>query len=308
MPRLAAPLREAQRRREKRAAGLVSDIRLSGINDLLIRLDDLIIAFIDHPSFKGLAFLLRRSAADFETALEATISGYSSVAFDAMRDVLEIEYLLRDFALDPANITNWLDADQKTLKKYFSPVKVRERLKTAGIGNFGENAESRDYRAHSMSLHLSPHRVGLLPGKGLARDRLFPNDFGFWEIFLHAHGLISAIRSLTEALAPESEVHHLASQDSALLAEARKDVQHTQELYYSMFEARNLLRGNRPGEACAVLSIALRDAGAIRGELLTESKLEAFYDEAIRVAQGEVSPAQQIAVLLVAILNSTDGQ
>ncbi len=57
-----------------------------------------------------LAFLVTRSAADFETATEATLSGYLSVAVDAMRDVMEIENLLLDFAVSPAHIDEWLAA------------------------------------------------------------------------------------------------------------------------------------------------------------------------------------------------------
>jgi hypothetical protein len=82
-----------------------------------------------------LKFLIDRTIADFETALEATLSGYWAVTFDAMRDVLEIQFLPMDFALTFAHITEWLDADDRTLKNKFEPASVRQRLKVAGVGN-----------------------------------------------------------------------------------------------------------------------------------------------------------------------------
>ena len=42
------------------------------------------------------AFLIRRAAADYEMAIEAALSGMNTVVFDAMRDVMEIEYLQID--------------------------------------------------------------------------------------------------------------------------------------------------------------------------------------------------------------------
>ncbi|KIZ17579.1 hypothetical protein [Streptomyces natalensis] len=60
------------------------------------------------PELSKLAFIVERTHADFMTALEATLSGYFSVASDAMRDVLEIQYLLMDFAINPGHADDWL--------------------------------------------------------------------------------------------------------------------------------------------------------------------------------------------------------
>ena len=59
-----------------------------------------------------MAFLVERAEADFQTAIEATLSGYQGVAADAMRDVMEIECLLLDFAVNGGGADEWLNADE----------------------------------------------------------------------------------------------------------------------------------------------------------------------------------------------------
>ena len=88
---------------------------MKGVNDLLVQLDRIATAFGAEPRLHKLTFLIRRVIADFETALEATLSSYAAAAFDAMRDVLEIDYLLKDFALDEKLIDEWLNADERTI-------------------------------------------------------------------------------------------------------------------------------------------------------------------------------------------------
>src|SRR6266498_3914098 len=109
-PRLAAALQRAQQQRAHQAASLLHGARFKGLDELLRRLDELARGFEADPMLSRLAFLVTRSAADVETATEATLSGYLSVAVDAMRDVMEIENLLLDFAVSPAHIDEWLAA------------------------------------------------------------------------------------------------------------------------------------------------------------------------------------------------------
>lgn len=61
--------------------------RLAGLH-LRHHLDELLQAFIADPTLRRIAFLIHRSRADLETAMEATLSGYIAVAADAMRDIL----------------------------------------------------------------------------------------------------------------------------------------------------------------------------------------------------------------------------
>src|SRR6266536_812036 len=106
----AAALQRAQQQRAHQAASLLHGARFKGLDALLCRSSEAARGFEADPMLSRLAFLVTRSAADFETATEATLSGYLSVAVDAMRDVMEIENLLLDFAVSPAHIDEWLAA------------------------------------------------------------------------------------------------------------------------------------------------------------------------------------------------------
>src|SRR5439155_7049867 len=124
-------------------------------------------AYQTNPDLTRLAFLVARSAADFETALEATLSGYQGVAADAMRDVMEVEYLLLDFAAHPEHVVQWLSADRQTRLHRFSPATVRQRLRGAGMSPFSDTGwEPTDYRAHSESLHVTPD-VSIIGARGM---------------------------------------------------------------------------------------------------------------------------------------------
>src|SRR2546426_3620762 len=57
--------------------------------------------FQSFPDLKPITFLLVRASADFATGIEATISGFHAVAWESMRDVMEIALLLGEFAVDP---------------------------------------------------------------------------------------------------------------------------------------------------------------------------------------------------------------
>ena len=50
---------------------------------------------------------------DFYTAVEAVLSGFAAVCTDALRDVMEIENLLRDFSADVAQVEAWLSHDPR---------------------------------------------------------------------------------------------------------------------------------------------------------------------------------------------------
>ena len=234
-PRVAVTLQAAEARRVKLASVLLDRALLKGIDELLTRLDDLAQAFAADPALAKLAFLIRRGTADFETALEASMSGYVAVAFDAMRDVLEIENLLRDFANQPANVDAWLTADEKTLLKKFSPVKVRERLHAGQDMNLAQAPESVDYRGHSMALHVGPHRT-LIPDKGLGPEKGWDSDIGFWEMFEHARRLLLAIETLTGALAPNSDADKLAREEPAAVQEGWRQTQQMQAVFLALVQ------------------------------------------------------------------------
>jgi hypothetical protein len=234
--RLAAALLQSERHRARHTAALLAGARFKGLEELLRHLDDLARAFEADSGLSRLSFLVARSTADFETAVEATLSGYLAVASDAMRDVMEIENLLLDFAVQPGHIDDWLTADQKTLRNKFSPAAVRKRLHTAGEEPYATTAESLDYQAHSEALHVGPHQHPVA-AKGFSMDRGWDGDAGFWEIFEHARRLHRAIRRITDTLAPNSDANRLATQDLCDVKDAWQRTQEMQAVYVAILKA-----------------------------------------------------------------------
>lgn len=205
-PRTAAALRDAQRRRQGHLQTLLAGARLAAVEELLVHLDDLSTAWSSDTGLAKLAFLPARLVNDFETAVEATLSGYLAVAGDAMRDVMEIENLLWDFSIEPALVEQWLTADPKTLRRQFSADAVRKRLHQAEAGRYQTSAEARDYQAHSATLHVTPttHRSPI-HAKGRVPERSYEGDAGFWETFQHARRVVVALERAGTALADKPE-------------------------------------------------------------------------------------------------------
>lgn len=235
LPSLAAALERAERHRARNTASLVGGARFKGIEELLRHLDELHQAFAGDPVLQRLAFLIHRSHADLETATEATLSGYVAVAADAMRDVMEIENLLLDFAVNPAHIDEWLTADRRTLVNKFGPAKIRDRLHAAAEGRYAATAESIDYRAHSATLHVGPYRSPVAE-RGFSTEQGWGGDAGFWEIFQHMRRLRRAIQRLTGVLAPGSAVDQLAGRALADVEDAWRRTQEMQAIYVALLE------------------------------------------------------------------------
>ena len=81
--------------------------------------------------------------------LEGLLSGYLQTSSDAMRDAMETELCIRDFALDPRQIQRWLNADEDTLNRYFRPNNLRQRQANALGIDVTEVPGATDYKAHS---------------------------------------------------------------------------------------------------------------------------------------------------------------
>jgi hypothetical protein len=234
LPHLAAALRRAEQQRARCAASLMGGARFKGLDELLRHLDELLQAFTADPTLCRIAFLIHRSRVDLETATEATLSGYVAVAADAMRDVMEIENLLLDFAVNPAHIDEWLTANRKTLLGKFAPAMVRDRLHAADEGRYAATAESADYRAHSAALHVGPYR-DLIAARGFEQG--WTGDAGFSEIFEHTRRLRRAIHRLTGVMTPDSVVDEIAGQELTNVEDAWQRTQEMSAIYVTLLEA-----------------------------------------------------------------------
>lgn len=62
------------------------------------------------------------------SALHLCYTGYYQNSFSIQRDLLEIQFLLDLFRTFPQKIREWREADDKKIKKVFSPVAVRDLL------------------------------------------------------------------------------------------------------------------------------------------------------------------------------------
>lgn len=236
LPRLGNVLRRSEELRRQRIGALCGGARFSGLNELLRHLDAQAAAFDENAELRRLTFIIRRATADFETAAEGGLSGYLSVATDAMRDVMEIENLLLDFAIDPSHIDDWLSADAKKLRTRYAPAEVRHRLHRAGEGHLASSADAPDYRAHSEALHVRPGRHPIA-GKGFSAESGWNGDAAFWEIFEHARRLLRAVARTTESLAPGDEADAIAHSTLDLVDSAWQRTQEMQTVYVAILEA-----------------------------------------------------------------------
>lgn len=238
LPRLGATLRRADQLRSQRVADLATGARFRGLNELLDHLDDIVEQFRSDQSLRRLTFLVERSVGDFEIAVESALSGYLSVAADAMRDVIEIENLLLDFAVDASRIDEWLVADARTLRTKYAPASVRDRLHRAGEGRYASSAEAPDYRAHSAALHVRPGRPPFAP-PGFSADAGWGGDAAYWEIFEHHRRLHHAIRRVTSSLSPGSGADRSAHSLLAHVDDAWKRTQEMQTSYVELLNETN---------------------------------------------------------------------
>ncbi|MGW2214621.1 hypothetical protein ACWCSD_06520 [Nonomuraea sp. NPDC001684] len=282
------------------SAKLLSNIRLQGANELLVQLDQISGAFEAEANLKPLKFLIDRCTADFETAIEATLSGYWAVAFDAMRDILEIQFLLMDFALTPAHADEWLSAEDRILKRKFSPVAVRRRLKAADVGNLEEDGASIDYKGHSMGLHVRPNNM-LVPTKGLSSLHPLHRDIGFWEIFEHPRNLFIAIAMFTHAVAPDSEADRLASEDPPLVVAAWIETNQAQTLFRAIMRAEENRRKGDLEAAALELMRPLFGMGVITPDVIDPIS-EGFNAALLELARGKSQAVKRALVALTFIL------
>jgi hypothetical protein len=195
-PLLAAAAEHTDRIREERTAFFLKETgRLQGLENFLTFMATTRAWLQSHDDLKTITILLGWIEADFYTAIDATLRGFHSVAFDAMRDEMEIEILLSEFAANPSQIERWLTCSHDERKNLFGHGGLRKR-KAARLGIEVEDLPDRnDYLGHSLFLHVNPVQ-NPFGGRGIAKVAVEHGaDACFWDIYLHARNLI---RTLTE--------------------------------------------------------------------------------------------------------------
>lgn len=201
-PKTASHLSQAQLNRERHLSQYLHGARLRGHEELIGHLEELQTVFQRSRRLRGISPLIGRVAVDFQVALEATLSGFNFVAHDAMRDVMEVEFLLREFYYTPASIEGWLRATQKELNDKFRPAVLRQRH-AARLGVEPQDLpEASDYRGHSALLHVIPHPLPLVGRDGVGQSEgPFDTEICFWEMFEHALRLLVVAHHLRRRIA-----------------------------------------------------------------------------------------------------------
>jgi hypothetical protein len=209
-PRVAAILDARRSVRERQIRSYAPGARVVGVDQLLGYLDTADNRFASGPPLMAnTARLIARARADFVIALDATVGGLPSVASDAMRDVLEIEMLLLDFAVDPDRLDGWLSDARRA---EFMPSAVRKRLKAAGAGEVTSSVFGADYAAHSSALHVNPTPLPF--GGKAAVDDGFELDAGFWEMLEHGRRLLTAIEAVRVRATEDADAEPLGPLDA----------------------------------------------------------------------------------------------
>ena len=196
-PNLAGILSLAETSRAVRLKALSTTGRqLRAFEEILTYTKELEGYFRSEAKVSRVAFLLRRVHGDFATAIEALLSGFHKTVLDSMRDVMEIEFLLRDFTIQYSHIDEWLTASAKLRRDKFQAGALRQRYAASQGQPAPDMPEATDYRGHSMLVHVLPYEnpiVWATPGKAL--DPL-GSLVCLYDIFEHARRLFAAVWDL----------------------------------------------------------------------------------------------------------------
>ena len=231
-PILARHLRIAESNRQQRLARYLSSARLEGIEELLGHLEQMQQLFLEHHRLQRIAFLLEDSREAFVSATEATLSGYYSVAFDAMRTVMEVEFILRDFRYNTKHLEEWLACTRKQRLSKFRPAVLRARYATRRNTSPERLPESNDYAQHSSMLHVGPDQNPFGGVPGISEPVMpFGDDAAFWEIFEHGKRLLAQVHGVKGRLAPRLK----APLGPKSLPKFQKGWKQTQEMQFIAF-------------------------------------------------------------------------
>ena len=138
--------------------------------------------------------------------LNAT-AGIEIPAMALLRDLIEIEYLLRYFKINIDEVPEWWHADRKTRLKKYSPSKIREKI-TKEYPELKKPMEE-DYWGHSeIAAHPTP--ISLKLQKEFKNDVLSPHSINpafIWvviaEISFHATRLSKLVVYFGDRIYPQ---------------------------------------------------------------------------------------------------------
>lgn len=158
-----------------------------GFDELSRFLDVVESDFSAHPPLQKLVCLADRVHGNYRAAIICYLNGLDQTAFDIMRDVMEITYLVRDFVLQPDHIEEWADGSEDDRRDKFTSGKLRRRFADHLGVRPRDLLDTHEYNSHSGMLHInpSPH---LLLQRGICKNRQpeMSARFALADIFHHA--------------------------------------------------------------------------------------------------------------------------
>lgn len=136
---------------------------------------------------------------DLGSGLSQGLAGYYQQAWDAARDVVELQFLFDDFSGDTEKVKLWSTMTKAAREKEFKPAKVRERL-DARYQHTGDGRRTAYQMLSTMASHPSPDGFVLT----MPKDNLSETGPFYEERFLRAllgdmarHGLAATVNFTT---------------------------------------------------------------------------------------------------------------
>jgi hypothetical protein len=143
-----------------------------------------------------LADLIDQAKDHCARGLEAALAGDELLATITGRLLMEIEFLIMDFAFDPARVVEWTDSEPHVRAKRFSFAETRKRLEKAKDIPAGYSLPDRaEYQSHSLGAHPSPRAAVTTPP-----DWTLEFFFSVGDLLGHLARVLDAIRILAEVL------------------------------------------------------------------------------------------------------------
>lgn len=154
--RVAAELVRVEKVRGRHLFIIVTEMNwaLQAYEDVVRHLDDL-------QALDGLdehvAGLIGRCREDVMLSVDAVVAGDLARVTDLGRDLMEIEFLIRDFISYPDNLREWAEASEGKRNDKFGFARLAARQeKERGLPHGHLLPERREYKAHSASTHPAP--------------------------------------------------------------------------------------------------------------------------------------------------------
>lgn len=213
--------REAELRVESLAA-ITGDPMMS---DHLEAVEAAMSAVMDHvrerPERGGHELIVKRLGIrlfnDLASGLSQGFAGYYQQAWDAVRDVVELQFLFDDFSGDADKVMRWATMPKAKREKEFRPAEVRSRLDKR-YQHTGDKRRAAYQMLSTMASHPSPDGFILtMPKNNLSETGPF-----YEERFLRAllgdmaqHGLAATVNFtslLPAATGAERQAKHIFAQ------------------------------------------------------------------------------------------------